>query len=124
MNIRFFKSLKSIGTAGLLWCLLAMATWLVDIAPAAAQSARDLKDTGAVGESLSGYLGLVKSVGADIQSAMDRINAARGQAYQEAAARSGRTVSEVEAVAGAQLRQKARAGDWVQNAAGQWVQVR
>jgi uncharacterized protein YdbL (DUF1318 family) len=101
----------------LLACLVVM-TGL----SAAAQSARNLKNSGAVGERLDGYLGIVDgSAGGDIRGAVDAINAQRLQAFDGAARDSGRTLSEVEAVAGARLRDKAQAGDWVQNAAGQWI---
>ncbi len=102
-----------------LLAVLAVMTTL----PAAAQSARDLKNSGAVGERLDGYLGIVDgSAGGDIRGSIEAINAQRRQAYESAARNSGRRLSEVEAVAGARLRDKARAGDWVQNAAGQWIQ--
>ncbi len=101
----------------LLACLVVMAAL-----PAAAQSARDLKNSGAVGERLDGYLGIVDgSAGGDIRGAVEAINAQRRQAYEGAARDSGRALSEVEAVAGARLRDNARAGDWVQNAASQWI---
>ncbi len=90
--------------------------------PAAAQSARDLKNSSAVGERLDGYLGIVDgSAGGDIRGAVEAINEQRRQAYEGAARKSGRRLSEVEAVAGARLRDNAQAGDWVQNAAGQWI---
>ena len=102
----------------LLACLVVMNTL-----PASAQSARDLKNSGAVGERLDGYLGIVDgSAGGDIRAAVEAINAQRRQAYEGAARDSGRARSEVEAVAGGRLRDKAQAGDWIQNAAGQWIQ--
>lgn len=92
------------------------------VAPAEAGS-RELKDTGAVGETVDGYLGIVSgSAGQDVRAEVDAINAQRRQAYEQAAADTGRPLSEVQAVAGARLREKADAGDWIQNAAGEWVQ--
>lgn len=92
------------------------------ISPADAGS-RELKNTGSVGETVDGYLGVVNdAAGQDIRSEVDSINAARRAAYEEAAADTGRPLSEVQAVAGARLREKASPGDWIQNAAGEWVQ--
>ena len=102
--------------------MLAFLT-VVTVLPAVAQSARDLKDSGAVGERLDGYLEIIDdSAGGDIRGAVEAINAQRRQAYERAARNSGQTLSEVEAVAGARLRDQAQAGAWVQNAAGQWIQ--
>ncbi len=98
--------------------LLAMFT----VAPADAGS-RELKDTGAVGETLDGYLGIVNSSASqDMRAEVDSINNARRAAYEKASADTGRPLSEVQAVAGARLREKAQGGDWIQNAAGEWVQ--
>jgi len=107
-----------------IWKVVLLIFLVVTVAlPAAAQSARDLKNSGAVGERLDGYLGIVDgSAGGNIRAAIEAINAQRRQAYEGASRDSGRARSEVEAVAGARLRDKARAGDWVQNAAGQWIQ--
>ncbi len=92
------------------------------VSPADAGS-RELKNTGAVGETADGFLGIVNdSVSQDVRTEIDAINAARLAAYEEAAGDTGRPLSEVQAVAGARLREKADAGDWIQNAAGEWVQ--
>lgn len=104
-----------------LWSALLMLA-MAAIAPAEAGS-RELKNTGAVGETVDGYLGVVSgSASQDVQTEVDTINAARRAAYEEAAADTGRPLSEVQAVAGARLREKASPGDWIQNAAGEWVQ--
>lgn len=104
---------------------LAAMVALIAAAPAGAQSARQLKSTGMVGERLDGYLGIVHgNAGPDVRSAVDQINAQRRQVYEQTARDSGRPLDEVLAVAGARLRDKARPGDWVHNAAGQWIQKR
>ena len=93
------------------------------VAQAVDAGSRELKNTGAVGETIDGYLGIVSnSASQDIRAEVDSINGARRAAYQEAASDTGRPLSEVQAVAGARLREKAQAGDWIQNAAGEWVQ--
>ncbi len=104
-----------------LWSALILLAFAA-IAPAEAGS-RELKNTGAVGETVDGYLGVVNdSASQDIRAEVDSINAARRAAYEDAAADTGRPLSEVQAVAGARLREKATPGDWIQNAAGEWVQ--
>ena len=93
--------------------------------PLAAQSARQLKSTGFVGERLDGYLGIVSAdAGADVRSAVDRANAERRQVYERTASKSGNTLADVQATAGARQRENAQPGDWVQNAAGEWMQKR
>ena len=104
--------------------LISAALMLAMYAAAPAEAgSRELKATGAVGETVDGYLGIVDgSASQGVRAEVDSINAARRQAYEDAAADTGRPLSEVQAVAGARLREKAQAGDWIQNAAGEWVQ--
>jgi uncharacterized protein YdbL (DUF1318 family) len=115
---------KALGTAArALAAFLVVFAMLAAAPPGHAQSARELKATGLVGETINGYLGLVHgSADAGIVQAVDTINAQRRKVYQEDATRTGRPLSEVEAVAGAQLRERAGSGDWIQNAAKEWVQ--
>ena len=102
----------------------AMILAMFAVPPADAGS-RDLKNTGGVGETIDGYLGIVKdSASQDVRAQVDSVNAARRAAYQEASADTGRPLSEVQAVAGARLRENAQAGDWIQNAASEWMQKR
>ncbi len=101
---------------------LAVLLGALALGGAAEAGSRELKNTGAVGESASGYLAAVpntRSVGVDAE--VDAINAQRRQAYMRAAADTGRSLGEIEAVAGARLREKAAPGDWIQNAAGEWI---
>jgi len=101
---------------------LAVLLGALALGGAAEARSRELKNTGAVGESASGYLAAVpntRSVGVDAE--VDAINAQRRQAYMGAAADTGRSLGEIEAVAGARLREKAAPGDWIQNAAGEWI---
>ncbi len=104
--------------------LLAVGLVIAAAPPATAQSARELKATGTVGEGLDGYLGVVADASGQVKNAVKAINAKRRKAYQKAAKDSGRPFEEVQAVAGARLRDKAKSGDWVQNAAGRWIQVK
>lgn len=107
---------RLVALAALLIAALALA------APADAGS-RELKNTGAVGERVDGYLGIVSSgASTDVRAEVEAINAARREAYLEDARTTGRPLVEIEAVAGARLREKAVPGDWIHNAAGEWVQ--
>jgi len=105
--------------------VLAVALGLVLAAAAphpAEAGSRELKATGKVGETVNGYLGIVDPSATNLAAEVEAINAERRQAYQDAAAGTGRPLAEVEAVAGARLREKAQPGDWIQNAAGEWIQ--
>jgi uncharacterized protein YdbL (DUF1318 family) len=57
-----------------------------------------------------------------VRAEVEAINAARHAAYLQDASDTGRPLVEIEAVAGARLREKALPGDWIHNAAGTWVQ--
>ncbi len=85
---------------------------------------RELKATGGVGETVDGFLGIVNSSGQGVAGEVNAVNAARLNAYRDAAADTGRPLADVQAVAGARLREKAQPGDWIQNAAGEWMQKR
>ncbi|MBL28100.1 MAG: hypothetical protein CMM50_11200 [Rhodospirillaceae bacterium] len=88
-----------------------------------ADSARDAKASGAVGERLDGYLGYVTDkVPASVVSIVEDVNAKRRIAYQKIASQTGQDLSKVEAVAGSKLIAGAGKGEWVMNAAGAWVQ--
>jgi uncharacterized protein YdbL (DUF1318 family) len=103
--------------------LSAVVMLAVFAATPADAGSRELKSSGSVGETVDGYLGLVNdSASQDMRAEVNSINAARRAAYEEASGDTGRPLSEVQAVAGARLREKAQPGDWIQNAAGEWVQ--
>ena len=88
-----------------------------------ADSARDAKASGAVGERLDGYLGYVTDkVPASVISVVEEVNAKRRIAYQKIASQTGQDLSKVELVAGSKLIAGAGKGEWVMNAAGAWVQ--
>lgn len=109
-----------------LLCLMFFVTLVGFGLPEAADAgSRELKATGAVGETVDGYLGIADAAaGQGLAGEVDAVNAARRDAYNRAAADTGRPLSEVQAVAGARLRDKAKPGDWIQNAAGEWVRKR
>ena len=101
---------------------LAMLVGALALSTAAEAGSRELKDTGAVGESINGYLATIPNTrSANLGAEIEAINSKRRQAYTEAAAQTGRPLAEIEAVAGARQRDNAAPGDWVQNAAGDWI---
>lgn len=95
--------------------VMAMVPW-----PARAQSLAELKRQGLVGEMPNGYVGLVR-LDADAEDAVDRINAERRQSYRDIAAGNGVPLEAVEQRAGAQLISRASPGEYIMNAAGEWV---
>ena len=101
---------------------LAMLVGALALSTAAEAGSRELKDTGVVGESINGYLAIIPNTrSAGVGEQIEAINAQRRQVYLDAAAKTGRPLAEIEAVAGARLRDNATPGDWVQNAAGDWI---
>ncbi|MEQ9143556.1 MAG: YdbL family protein [Parvibaculaceae bacterium] len=91
--------------------------------PASADPLDDAKAAGLVGERLDGYLGIVRpSAGADVQRLVQDINLRRRDSYRAIAEQTaGSTLSDVEILAGAKLIARTPAGQYVQNAAGEWV---
>ncbi len=96
MKVQLLRHLSAI--AGFLTATLLLA------GVALADSAT-LKDSGAADEQSDGYLSVVtgtRALGA--AEAVAEINAARRAAYQDVAAKTGVSLADVEAVAGARLR--------------------
>ena len=79
------------------------------------------KASGLIGERPDGLLGLVTAqVPADVRALVDRVNAERRAQYQQVAQSTGRSLQEVQAVAGQRLVQATPAGQFVMDGAGQW----
>ncbi|MEP1231375.1 MAG: YdbL family protein [Litorimonas sp.] len=91
-----------------------------------AQSAKSLVDTaksrGEVGEQIDGYLGIVsgKSPSAAVRSAVQEINIGRKSVYTNRARKENVTVEAIAASIGVKQLQKARSGETVRDASGQW----
>lgn len=83
---------------------IAMASGLVSLAPASAQSGAvaSAMASGAVGEQADGYLGIAGSVGADVRSEVESINIKRRAVYTDLAGKRGVTVQDVAAATGCQ----------------------
>ena len=96
MKVQLFRHLSAVGS-------FLIATVL--LATAALADSSTLKDSGAADEQNDGYLGVVtgtRALGA--AEAVAEINAARRAAYQDVAVKTGVSLADVEAVAGARLR--------------------
>ncbi len=82
------------------------------------------KSKGLVGEQLDGYLGLVKSdVPKNIREAVNEINIKRKSVYTRIARDKGVSVSDIAGLSGEKLVAKAKAGQFVKLADGQWHKV-
>ena len=83
-----------------------------------AGSLQDLRASGALGESASGY-----AVARDPSAASEAssVNAKRKAVYAKKAAAQGVSVEQVGKVYAGEILKKLPAGTWVQNAAGQWL---
>jgi uncharacterized protein YdbL (DUF1318 family) len=101
--------------------LLAFAAG-APLAPAMAQSLNDLKAQGIVGERPDGLVGLVSAAApSNAQAFVSQLNAQRMQNYQKIAQDTGAPLDAVQARAGAQLTAATPPGQFVMNAAGQWM---
>jgi len=87
----------------------------------AAMSIDTAKQQGLVGERTDGLLGIVAAnPGKDVEALVQDINAKRMTHYQGIADKNGTNVSDVQALAGKRLIEKAVSGEYIQNASGGW----
>lgn len=87
------------------------------LAPAWADSIENLRASGAIGESVDGYV-IAREPGA--QAEADAINAKRKAIYQEKAAAQGIDIEQVGKVYAAEIVRKVPPGTWIQ-VNGQWI---
>jgi hypothetical protein len=104
---------------------LAVALALL-AAPGAPVLAQDglaaAKAAGQVGERPDGLLGLVQAQApADVRSLVSRVNEERRKQYEQVARSTGRSLPEVQAVAGQRLIGATPAGQYVMEGGGRWV---
>jgi uncharacterized protein YdbL (DUF1318 family) len=80
------------------------------------------KASGTVGEQADGYLGIVSGAAdAAVTAAVADINTARGDVYAQTAAKSGVTRDAAGQATGAQLLEKAPAGQFIKPIGGGWT---
>ncbi len=88
-----------------------------------AMSLEEAKSQGLLGETLSGYLALVKpNAPGEAKSLMNDINQKRKQKYQEIAKRNGTKLPAVEALAGKTAMSKTKSGHYIQLPNKKWEQ--
>ncbi|MEQ9642912.1 MAG: YdbL family protein [Alphaproteobacteria bacterium] len=88
--------------------------------PAAAQSLDAAKAAGQIGELPNGYLAAVGSQPAAIQRLVDDINLKRREQYRQIAQKNGTSLAAVEKVVGEKLQSRAKSGEFIADAGGNW----
>ncbi|MCP4324057.1 MAG: YdbL family protein [Psychromonas sp.] len=80
----------------------------------------DAKEQGLIGEQKNGLLGVVES-SPEVEKLVKDINERRLGKYSQIAEKNGMTVEQVSLLAGEKTMKKTPAGQYIQNASGQWV---
>ena len=96
-----------------------LLTLVLLAAPALAIDLESAKRQGLVGEQPDGYLGAVRQ-SPEAAELVRAVNEQRRQSYQDLAKRNGVSADSVATLAGRTLIDRAAAGEYVRNAAGQW----
>lgn len=90
--------------------------------PAYAISLDDAKAKGLVGESSSGYLGIVtSSPSSEVKQLVNQINNKRKALYQQKAGNAGVAMDVMEQRTGQRLQEMTPAGQYIQDGNGRWV---
>lgn len=95
------------------------ATLALTAGPVHAQSADQLRATGAAGERWDGYM---EARDPAAKAAVDAINAERRKVYQDRARQQGVSAEEVGKVYAEQIFESLPTGSWFKQANGQWIQ--
>jgi hypothetical protein len=93
---------------------------LLVVSSAYALSLDDAKRQGFLGETPSGYLGLVQAGNAEAAKVMADINEQRREKYAEIAAKNGTALAAVESLAGKRAIEATTSGNFVQMPDGSW----
>ncbi|MBZ6393709.1 MULTISPECIES: YdbL family protein [Pantoea] len=104
--------MKRISVALLLALVMAQPAWALTLDEA--------RQSGRVGETLSGYLA-ARAQDSETLALTERINAGRQQQYQRVAEQNNLTTAEVASIAGQKLVSRAAAGEYVRGINGQWL---
>lgn len=100
--------------------LSALMVMVVAIPLAFAMSVEMAKQQGIIGERTDGMLGVVSGATPDVQTLVNQTNTERMDRYNAIAGKNGTPVSQVQALAGKKLIEKAGPGEYIQNAGGGW----
>lgn len=98
---------------------IALLALSLCVMPAWADNLEQIRASGAIGESLTGY---VVARNPSAQAAANAINAKRRAIYQQKAAAQGVSPEEVGKVYALEIFKTLPAGTWVQKSNGQWIQ--
>jgi len=98
---------------------LLLYLFVVLVVPALAIDLQEAKERGLVGETLTGYLGLVGEPGPEVKELIADINVRRKAKYQEIAAKNGISLDKVEKLAGKKAIEKTMRGQYVK-IGGDW----
>jgi uncharacterized protein YdbL (DUF1318 family) len=107
------------GRFGALLLALALVTTLTD-APAMAQSLKDLRASGAVGERFDGLLELRDPGASGAKRVVNKVNGERRQIYEKDAAAQGVPVTEVGKIYATKIWRKVPKGTWLLEESGNW----
>lgn len=80
----------------------------------------EAKEQGLIGEQSNGLLGVIES-SPEIEVLVENINARRLSKYSQIAQKNAMTLEQVSLLAGEKTIKKTAAGQYIQNATGQWV---
>jgi uncharacterized protein YdbL (DUF1318 family) len=80
----------------------------------------DAKQQGMVGERVDGLLGAI-TTSREVKELVNDINAQRLAVYKQIAEKNAMTIDQVSVLAGEKAIKKTPKGQYIQNAAGQWV---
>lgn len=102
--------------------IAVLSLTLFSASPVSAQSVtlQEAQARGLVGERQDGYIGIVKNA-PGVQQLVDEINLQRRQLYRDIARKNSIPIDTVERLAAEKAIGKAASGEYVQDAAGNWV---
>ena len=82
----------------------------------------DAKLAGLIGEGTDGYIGIIQTkVAQDIKEAVTKANKTRKEKYNVAAQKGNTSIGKVEVIGGQRWINKTAVGNYIQNAAGDWI---
>ncbi|EOV8088530.1 YdbL family protein [Providencia rettgeri] len=82
----------------------------------------EAKETGLLGETLSGYLAPINTNNQEATKLAVQINQEREKRYSEIAAKNNLKTNDVARIAGQKLVERANSGEFVRGINGQWLQ--
>lgn len=103
-----------------LLCAAALCAALAGLPAAGADPLGEARSAGLIGERPDGLLGTVGSPPPPVALLVERVNAERLARYRDIAARNGRPLAEVQALAGSRLTGGVPSGQYVLGSDGRW----